>query len=94
MVVAQQSGKPLCNDSSVSSQHRYTNRNYRPADDEYEPVRQAVADAGYTMNTLSRAVLRWIREDPARLSQLIPLMKAIDKETPRGRPKKNAPPAD
>lgn len=77
----------------MTSQHRYTNRNYRPADDEYEPVRQAVTEAGFTMNALVRAVLRWIREDPARLGQLRGHMKAVDDDTPKGRPKKNAPPA-
>jgi hypothetical protein len=78
----------------VTSQHRYTNRNYRPADDEYDPVREAVTDAGHTMNTLMRAVLRWLREDPQRLDQLRAHMKAVDDETPRGRPKKEAPPAE
>lgn len=77
----------------MTSQHRYTNRNYRPADEEYDPVRDAVVDAGYTMNTLMRAVLRWLREDPARMTPLIPFMRAVDAETPRGRPKKKAPPA-
>lgn len=75
----------------MSSQHRYTNRNYRPADKEYEPVRAAVEADGFTMNALVRAVLRWLTEDPARLQQLRPHMKAIANETPRGRPKKSAP---
>jgi hypothetical protein len=76
----------------VTSQHRHTNRNYRPADDEYDPVREAVTSAGFTMNTLVRAFLRWIREDPSRLSRFVAHMKAVDEETPRGRPKKGAPP--
>jgi GrpB-like predicted nucleotidyltransferase (UPF0157 family) len=77
----------------VSSQHRHTNRNYRPADDEYEPVKDAVANAGFTMNTLLRAFLRWLRQDPTRLKQFVPLMRDVDNETPRGRPKKKAPQA-
>ncbi|WP_043512409.1 MULTISPECIES: hypothetical protein [unclassified Actinoplanes] len=75
----------------MSSQHRHVNRNYRPADDEYDPVRAEVERAGFTMNTFFRAVLRWVRNDPRRLAQFKALMVEVDAETPRGRPKKNAP---
>ncbi|AEV86888.1 hypothetical protein ACWT_5870 [Actinoplanes sp. SE50] len=43
------------------------------------------------MNTFFRAVLRWVRNDPRRLAQFKALMVEVDAETPRGRPKKNAP---
>lgn len=77
----------------MSSQHRHTNRNYRPADDEFEPVRAEVERAGFTMNTFVRAVLRWIKQDPRRLKQFRDLMSEVDSETPRGRPKRKTPPA-
>ncbi len=76
----------------MSSQHRYTNRNYRPADDEYDPVRAEVEKAGSTMNTFIRAVLQWVKQDPRRLDQFRALMAEIDDEKPKGRPKKKAPP--
>ena len=75
----------------MSSQHRYTNRNYRPADEEYEPVRAAIEADGFTMNALVRGFLRWLTEDLSRLRQLTPYMKAVTDETPRGRPKRSAP---
>lgn len=77
----------------MSSQHRHTNRNYRPADDEYEPAKDEFEKAGYNVNVAIRAFFRWIVDDPRRLRQLSPFMKAVDDETPRGRPKKKAPPA-
>ncbi|WP_433730877.1 hypothetical protein ACQP2Y_21240 [Actinoplanes sp. CA-051413] len=78
----------------MTSQHRYTNRNYRPADDEYDPAKAAFEAAGHNMNVAVRAFLRWINEDPRRVAEFSDLMQAIDDETPRGRPKKKAPPAE
>lgn len=86
------SGKPPCDDSPVSSQHRYTNRNYRPANDEYDPAKAAFKAAGHNMNVALRAFLRWINEDPNRVAQFAALMDAVEDETPRGRPRGKAPP--
>jgi hypothetical protein len=77
----------------VSSQHRHTNRNYRPADDEYDPAKATIEAAGYNVNVAIRAFLRWLNQDPRRLAHLLDLMRAVEEETPRGRPKKETPPA-
>ncbi|MET0415011.1 MAG: hypothetical protein ABW022_03190 [Actinoplanes sp.] len=77
----------------MSSQHRHTNRNYRPADDEYDPAKAAIEKAGFNVNVAIRAFFRWIIDDPRRLRQLVPFMKAVADETPKGRPKRSeAPP--
>jgi hypothetical protein len=78
----------------VTSQHRHTNRNFRPADDEYDPAKAAFEAAGHNMNVALRAFLRWINEDPSRVEQFAALMRAVEDETPRGRPKKRTPPAE
>lgn len=84
-----ESGKPPCDDSRVSSQHRFTNRNYRPADDEYEPVRKDIEAAGYSMTVLIRAWLRRFKDNPqAEIAALSDYLSAVVAETPRGRPRK------
>lgn len=71
----------------MTSQHRFTNRNYRPADDEHDPARDSIRDAGYNMNVLLRAMLRRFNDDPAaELAALEPHLKAVAADTPRGRP--------
>lgn len=73
----------------MSSQHRFPARAYRPdPTGEYEPVHDAVHDMGFCMNTLIRAFLRWVIQDPSRLQQLAELMRDVYGETPRGRPRK------
>lgn len=72
----------------MTSQHRYTNRNYRPDDGEYEPARKAVEAAGFNMNVLVRALLREFNEKPdRRLRTLAKHLRAVVDDTPRGRPK-------
>jgi len=70
----------------MSSQHRNTNRNYRPDDAEYDPAKIMVEGAGYSMNTAVRAFLRWLNEDPTRLALLDGHLRAVAAETPTGRP--------
>ena len=66
--------------------HRYTNRNYRPADDEYEPAKTTVEADGHSMNAAVRALLRLLNADPAgTMAKLRPHLRAIAAETPRGR---------
>jgi hypothetical protein len=75
---------------AVSDQHRFPARSYRPdPEGEYEPVRDAVTGMGFCMNTLIRAFLRWVIQDPDRLHQLARLMAEVYEETPRGRPRRN-----
>jgi hypothetical protein len=74
----------------TGSQHRHPNRNYRPDPAEYDPARAAVEAAGYNMNTLIRAFLRWLNEDPRRLGQLAKHLRSVADETPYGRPRKSA----
>jgi hypothetical protein len=73
---------------SMTSQHRFTNRNYRPDDAEYEPAREAVEAAGFNMNLLVRALLREFNEKPdRRIRTLAKHLRAVADSTPRGRPK-------
>lgn len=72
-----------------SSRHRFKSRAYRPdPEGEYDPVSAAVTGMGFCMNTLIRAFLRWIKQDPSRLQQFTDLMREIHAETPRGRPRR------
>lgn len=75
----------------VNSQHRHTNRNYRPADTEYDAAK-AVADyAGTNMNVLTRAFLRFLATDPQGVLRLLqPHIDAVLDDTPRGRPRRDA----
>lgn len=71
----------------VNSQHRYQNRNYRPANDEYADAKRIAEAAGVNMNVLVRALLRLLRADTARVLRLLrPHLAAIIAETPKGRP--------
>ena len=75
----------------MPSQHRFDNRNYRPDRDEYEPVKVAIEAAGFNMNIFARASLRRFRADPdGELERLLPHLRKVDAETPRGRPKRRA----
>lgn len=72
---------------SMTSQHRFTNRNYRPDDVEYEPARKSAEGAGLNMNQLIRAMLREFNERPERrLRALSKHLRAVADDTPRGRP--------
>jgi hypothetical protein len=74
---------------AVSSQHRFKARAYRPDPElEYIPVHDAVAGMGYCMNTLIRAFLRWVAQEPERLYLFVALIEEIHAETPRGRPRR------
>lgn len=69
------------------NQHRYTNRNYRPDDSEYEPAKTLIEAAGFSMNVLVRAFLRLLRDEPDRTLRILrPHLEAIEAEKPRGRP--------
>lgn len=77
----------------MSSQHRYPNKNYRPAPTtEYDPAKKVVESAGHNMDRVVRAFLRWLNEDPTRLALLDEHLKAIEAETPRGRPNRDTTP--
>jgi hypothetical protein len=80
---------------AVSGQHRFPAKSYRPDPQaEFQPVHDAVHDMGFCMNTLIRAFLRWVAQDPEpprRLEQFADLMREVYDETPRGRPRR--PPA-
>lgn len=72
----------------MTSQHRFTNRNYRPADDEHDPARDTIKAAGYNMNQLIRAMLRRFNANPAaELAALDGHLKDVAADTPRGRPR-------
>jgi hypothetical protein len=73
----------------VNSQHRHTNRNYRPADTEYDAAKAVADDAGLKMNTLTRAFLRLLAADPQGVLRLLrPHIDAVVEDTPTGRPRR------
>lgn len=73
------------------SQHARKNRNYRPTDAEYDgPGKARIEAAGHTMDNAIRAFLRWLNEDPERLTFIAAHLDAVKAETPRGRPRRGA----
>lgn len=76
----------------VSSQHRFTNRNYRPSDAEYDTAKAATDAAGLNMNQLVRALLREFNESPQqRIAALAIHLRVVAEDTPRGRPMQRGP---
>ena len=80
------SGKPLCDDSFVSSQHKLKPLNFRPEPDERADGKAVLDERGWEMDGFLRACLRLLREEPDRLLEMLAPHRPPPKL--RGRPKK------